>query len=239
MILLPDGSLLAGTGDKGRIYSVADANHWKLLQKTSDGAQVAALLPDTGESKEYFAAHQPSGENFTGSIFRWRKAAPTRPRRLTRNKKASGANCIPTAMFPTGTKLEFSTRSGNTDKPEKTWSDWSEPKPLSAEIAITSPPARYLQYRVAVQARRRFAERHGAVAARAVLLPEPERRAGHFARQGSSTRVSAFPKCRCSQLEAPAVNLNQLLDDGGGTTAAANPAAAALMAMLLASAVER
>ena len=99
MILLPDGNLLAGTGDKGRIYSVADANHWKLLQKTSDGAQVAALLPDSGESKGILRRHQPSRRKFTGSIFHWRKAAPTRPRRLTRNKKACGANCIPTATF--------------------------------------------------------------------------------------------------------------------------------------------
>ena len=62
MILLPDGSLLAGTGDKGRIYSIADANHWKLLQKTGDGAQVSALLADAGKAKQYFRRHQPSGK---------------------------------------------------------------------------------------------------------------------------------------------------------------------------------
>ena len=63
MILLRDGNLLAGTGDKGRIYYVSGPNHWKLLQKTSDGAQVSALLPDTAGVETILRRHQPSGED--------------------------------------------------------------------------------------------------------------------------------------------------------------------------------
>jgi len=69
MILLSDGDLLAGTGDKGRIYSISSPNHWKLLQKTSDGSQVSALLPDTAAAKQYYAATSHPGKiyrlNFT------------------------------------------------------------------------------------------------------------------------------------------------------------------------------
>jgi hypothetical protein len=42
--------------------------------------------------------------------------------------------------------LTLSTRSGNTDKPDATWSDWS--KPLTAAGPIASPAARFLQLRV-------------------------------------------------------------------------------------------
>ena len=147
MILLPDGGLLAGTGDKGRVYSIADANHWKLLQKTSDGAQVSALLADAGKAKQYFAA-----TSHPGKLYRLDFALATNgtytSRAFDAKQKSLWGRIHPAGEAPAGTTLEFSTRSGNTDKPEKTWSDWSEAKPLSSEITVASPPARYLQYRV-------------------------------------------------------------------------------------------
>jgi hypothetical protein len=42
-------------------------------------------------------------------------------------------------------KLQFQTRSGNTDKPEHGWSEWSSP--LTASGPIRSPAARFLQIR--------------------------------------------------------------------------------------------
>jgi hypothetical protein len=51
------------------------------------------------------------------------------------------------ADLPKSTDLQLQTRSGNGESPDDTWSDWSD---LVAEsgAAISSPPARYLQYRV-------------------------------------------------------------------------------------------
>ena len=46
------------------------------------------------------------------------------------------------ATIPAGTSLGFETRSGNSDKPDSTWSQWAEAKP-----AITSPPRRFIQWR--------------------------------------------------------------------------------------------
>ena len=40
------------------------------------------------------------------------------------------------------------TRSGNSMRPDKTWSDWSEPVRVNAGAQITSPNARYLQFNV-------------------------------------------------------------------------------------------
>jgi outer membrane protein assembly factor BamB len=147
MVLLRDGRLLVGTGDKGRIYCVSDLNHWQLLQKTSDGAQVSALLPGIGESKQYYAA-----TSHPGWLCRLDFALATNGTYTSKvfdaKQKSLWGRIHPEADVPAGTRLEFSTRSGNTDKPEKTWSDWSPATSFSSEIGVSNPPARYLQYRV-------------------------------------------------------------------------------------------
>jgi len=51
------------------------------------------------------------------------------------------------ADLPKSTRLRLQTRSGNGENPDDTWSDWSDPMEESG-ASITSPPARYLQYRV-------------------------------------------------------------------------------------------
>lgn len=48
---------------------------------------------------------------------------------------------------PSGTSMEFFTRSGNTDRPDQTWSDWAGPYRDSTGDTIASPPARYIQWK--------------------------------------------------------------------------------------------
>jgi sugar lactone lactonase YvrE len=55
---------------------------------------------------------------------------------------------------PAGTSARFQTRTGNSGRPDATWSDWSpwsEPAEASDGEAITSPAARYIQWRVALR----------------------------------------------------------------------------------------
>jgi sugar lactone lactonase YvrE len=47
-------------------------------------------------------------------------------------------------------RLSFRTRSGNSARPDPTWSDWSEPISDPARNAISSPNARYIQWRVEI-----------------------------------------------------------------------------------------
>jgi outer membrane protein assembly factor BamB len=54
--------------------------------------------------------------------------------------------------FPPGTSLEFFTRSGNNDRPDQTWADWAGPYRNPAGSPITSPPARYLQWKAVFRA---------------------------------------------------------------------------------------
>ena len=44
-------------------------------------------------------------------------------------------------------QASFETRSGNSARPDKTWSDWSEPLTDSRDSIIRSPNARYIQWR--------------------------------------------------------------------------------------------
>jgi len=52
------------------------------------------------------------------------------------------------AHLPDGTGLFFSTRSGNTSKPDDTWSPWTDEESGSEDgIQVKSPPARFIQWR--------------------------------------------------------------------------------------------
>jgi len=48
---------------------------------------------------------------------------------------------------PAGTSLEFYTRSGNSERPDSTWSDWAGPYRSSNGSPVASPPARYIQWK--------------------------------------------------------------------------------------------
>jgi hypothetical protein len=53
---------------------------------------------------------------------------------------------------PAGTTLEFFTRSGNSERPDQTWSDWVGPYRSPSGSPVTSPPARYLQWKAVMHA---------------------------------------------------------------------------------------
>ncbi len=51
------------------------------------------------------------------------------------------------AEVPQGTRLEFYTRSGNSDRPDRMWSDWTGPYTNPDGSQTLSPPARYFQWK--------------------------------------------------------------------------------------------
>jgi hypothetical protein len=53
---------------------------------------------------------------------------------------------------PAGTKLEFFSRSGNSERPDQTWSDWAGPYGNSNGSPVISPAARYIQWKVVLHA---------------------------------------------------------------------------------------
>ena len=48
---------------------------------------------------------------------------------------------------PAGCEIQFFSRSGNSERPDNTWSDWSGPYHKSEDNPILSPAARYIQWK--------------------------------------------------------------------------------------------
>ncbi|MBV9469810.1 MAG: hypothetical protein JOZ57_11260, partial [Abitibacteriaceae bacterium] len=140
------GRLYAATGDQGIVYQIQpghDANDTRvarILEPTQLQALSLAVEPDsghllvgTGNNAAAFrvALQDTTTGSFTSSVFD------------AKNIVQWGA----LRMIGQGAAVE--TRTGNTVDPDPSWSTW---KPVSAneigELQVTSPAARYLQYRV-------------------------------------------------------------------------------------------
>ena len=136
--------LYIGTGDRGKIYWVNKEGDSVLKGKCS-ASQVLAmhrtansdrLLLATGNAGKIFELKSDylnegtleSKTHNTKVVSRWGKLSWE-------------------GVTPEGTAISFATRTGNTAKPNSTWSDWSEELTAPEASQITSPPARYIQWR--------------------------------------------------------------------------------------------
>jgi hypothetical protein len=132
-----DGQIYFGTDAAGRIYRLTQDRKLTLVAQTNESEATrllqwrGALLAATGNMGKIYRLGA-SGARGTydspvfdaGSIAQWGKL------RWQGEKGAGG--------------IVLKTRSGNSLRPDSTWSDWSGP--LSAGAQITSPNARFLQY---------------------------------------------------------------------------------------------
>ena len=110
--------------EKGEVMSLAFDEEGRLLVGTSNDAQVLAMLD--GHVKEGV---------FTATV-------------LDAKVPATWGEARWTADTPKGTAVEVSTRSGNSEEPDGTWSPWGKWLPDADGSPVDSPPARFLQYRV-------------------------------------------------------------------------------------------
>ncbi len=140
----PGGSLVVATGGKGKIYRLAGDPHQPTLIARVNAQQVTMLLPDRS-GQILFATSNP------GKVLRLSSA---RAERGTYTSEVRDAQTVAAwgavkwqAIAPSGTKVEISTRSGNTRTPDDTWSDWSAAYANPEGSSIVSPRARYLQWR--------------------------------------------------------------------------------------------
>jgi hypothetical protein len=138
------GSLLLATGNKGKIYRLSGDPLQPTLVARANAEQVTALLPDRN-GRLLFTTSNP------GKLFR---LSPEHAERGTYTSDIRDAQTVAlwgaikwTATAPAGSKVEITTRSGNTRTPDETWSDWSPAYANPEGTAIASPRARYLQWR--------------------------------------------------------------------------------------------
>lgn len=140
-----EGRLIVGTGAQGKIYRLEGNPLQPTLLARAAAQQVTALYKDA-RGRLYYGTANP------GKLFR---LSSSRAPRGTYESHVLDAQMVSSwgtvswrGMFPGGSKIEVSTRSGNTETPDENWSPWSPPYSNAAGTPIASPKARYLQWRV-------------------------------------------------------------------------------------------
>ena len=139
-----NGNLLVATGNKGKIYRLAGEPYQPTLVVRANVQQVTAIIPER-DGRMLFATSNP------GKLLR---LSATRADRGTYTSDVRDAQTVAAwgtirwrTQTPAGTRVDIATRSGNTRTPDETWSDWTAAYATSTGSAITSPRARYLQWR--------------------------------------------------------------------------------------------
>jgi hypothetical protein len=140
---LQSGSVLIGTADKGRIYSVTNDGRDTLLLQSPEG-QISSLLV---RNNQIYAASSNQGKLFRFGnelVSEGTFESPVRDAKLTASWgriwwRGAGA-------------VEVQTRTGNGERPDATWSDWSAAYRSPEGNQISSPRARFIQWRATVRA---------------------------------------------------------------------------------------
>jgi sugar lactone lactonase YvrE len=139
----PDALLIA-TGGKGKIFRISGEPTRTTLVARAAAQQITAFV--RGRNGELYSLTSNPGK-----VYRLASVPATRGVYESDVRDASTVATWGTlrwrASVPPGCGLEVSTRSGNTSKPDQTWSDWSAPYRNDAGEPIASPKARYLQWR--------------------------------------------------------------------------------------------
>ena len=139
MLVEPKGGIYFSTDAQGRVYRLNADRKATLLVETAEGEATRlldganGLLAATGDMGKLFRLADSEGSSGgyespvhdAGTAARWG--------RITWRSQNG--------------QVKFFTRSGNSMRPDKTWSDWSEPLTDPQSSVIRSPNARYIQWR--------------------------------------------------------------------------------------------
>jgi hypothetical protein len=139
----PQGGVLIGTADKGRIYSVTDSGRDTLLLQSTEG-QVSTFV---ARGSEMFVASSNQGKLFrfnTEVVSEGTYESPVRDAKLV----ASWGRI----WWRGRGNVEVQTRTGNSERPDATWSEWSTPYRDPSGAQINSPRARFIQWRATLRA---------------------------------------------------------------------------------------
>lgn len=143
LLIEKDGSLLVGTGTEGKIFRIGGDPVRATLLASASARQVTALLRES--SGRIVGATSNPGKLFALSSSAGRKGTYESDVRDAGTVASWGVIRWRAAAKPG--QIEVFTRSGNTATPDETWSGWSKPYTNSDGEQITSPNARYLQWR--------------------------------------------------------------------------------------------
>ncbi|HZT61466.1 MAG TPA: hypothetical protein VFA21_22865 [Pyrinomonadaceae bacterium] len=130
--------VLIGTSDKGRIYSVTDDGRDTLLVQSSED-QISSLVV---RGREVLVASSNQGKLFRFADDVVSEGTYESPVRDAKFVAAWGR-----VWWRGQGQVELQTRTGNTERPNATWSDWSAAYRDPAGAQVASPRARFIQWR--------------------------------------------------------------------------------------------
>lgn len=139
----PNGNgVYIGTSDKGRVYSVTNDGRETLLLQSNEG-QISTLkslgnniiATSSNQGKVYQFGAETLAEGSYESIVR-----------DARNSALWGR-----IWWRSSGNVQIQTRSGNTQKPDETWSEWSQFSTSPTGTQISSPKARFIQWRAVLR----------------------------------------------------------------------------------------
>ena len=143
LAMLRDGRLLLGTGDRGRVYRLTPDGDVTLLFR-ADSEQVTAAVFEGGVT--LLGASNP------GRVLEISASPRTEGSYLSRVLDAGGAARFGRISWdsrtPPGSAVAVETRTGNAAEPDETWSGWVS---ATADAAVGSPAARFLQWRATLR----------------------------------------------------------------------------------------
>ena len=136
-----EGRLLAGTGNRGKIYAIAGSQFVDLAQASANQVTAFARGPKGGLyaatsnlGKVFLLGPEPVAEGtYASDVFdaknfsRWGRV----------EVRADGS-------------FQLFARSGNVDNPDRNWSPWKQVD-LAQDLAIDAPPARFIQWKAVLR----------------------------------------------------------------------------------------
>ncbi len=211
-LLAGAGGLTFSTDNQGRIYRIAPDRKVTLLQQTNESETTrlletpAGMMAATGNLGKLFrlASGTSAGGSYespahdAGAVARWGRMS------------WRGVNTH---------HLSFRTRTGNSARPDRTWSEWSQPLNDASGSAIASPNARYIQWSV------EFGSAAELDAVTVAYLPQntpPQIRSIAIATQANAGAGAAKPATQ-SAANAPYSITVTDGGDAGATSVSSNP----------------
>jgi len=135
------GRLLAGTGNRGKIYAIVGSEYTDLAEASANQVTAFAPAPQGGLyaatsnlGKVFLLGSSPVSEGaYESDVFDARNVS-----KWGRVEVRGSGN------------FQLFARSGNVDNPDRNWSPW-KPVDLKKDLPIDAPPARFIQWKAVLQ----------------------------------------------------------------------------------------
>ena len=134
--------VMLGTSDKGRIYSIGNDGRETLMMQT-EASQISTIK---GVGSNLYATSSNQGTLY--------KIGPETVAEGTYESAVLDAKSVASwgrIWWRSTGNVQIQTRSGNTERPEETWSTWSTVSSTTGSGQVTSPKAKFLQWRAVLK----------------------------------------------------------------------------------------